>query len=82
MFFLYTLKRIEYKIVHLTLSVMTTGAMFKIAFFFTSPEYLEAFQNFLNGGQASMSFAIENKKQSRMSFLDVQVICEDKIFTK
>ena len=62
---------------------MTTGAMFKIFLsFFTSPEYLEAFQNFLNGGQASMSFAIENKKQSRMSFLDVQVICEDKTFTK
>ena len=28
-----------------------------------------------------MSFAIENEKQSKMSFLDVQVICEDKTFT-
>ena len=28
-----------------------------------------------------MSFAIENGKQSRMSFLDTQVIREDKAFT-
>ena len=28
-----------------------------------------------------MSFAIENEKQSRMSFLDAQVIREDKTFT-
>ena len=28
-----------------------------------------------------MSFTIESEKQSRMSFLDVQIICEDKIFT-
>ena len=28
-----------------------------------------------------MSFTIESKKQNRMSFLDVQVIREDKTFT-
>ena len=28
-----------------------------------------------------MSFKIESEKQSRMSFLDVQIIREDKIFT-
>ena len=28
-----------------------------------------------------MSFAIENEKQSRMTFLDVQIIREDKAFT-
>ena len=28
-----------------------------------------------------MSFAIENEEQSRMSFLDAQVIREDKTFT-
>ena len=50
--------------------------------FFISPEHLEAFKNCLNGRHANMSFAIENEKQSRMSFLDVQVIREDKTFTK
>ena len=50
--------------------------------FFISPENLEAFQNCLNGRHANMSFAIGNEKQSRMSFLDVQVIREDKTFTK
>ena len=50
--------------------------------FFISPEHLEAFQNCLNGRHANMSFAIGNEKQSRMSFLDVQVIREDKTFTK
>ena len=28
-----------------------------------------------------MSFTIENEKQNRMSFLDVEIICEDKTFT-
>ena len=28
-----------------------------------------------------MSFTIESEKQNRMSFLDAQIICEDKIFT-
>ena len=50
-------------------------------FLFTSPKHLEAFQNFLNGRHAHISFAIENEKQSRMSFLDAQVIREDKTFT-
>ena len=48
---------------------------------FTPPKHLEAFQNFLNGQQANMSITIENEKQNRLSFLDVQVIPEDKIFT-
>ena len=34
-----------------------------------SPEHLEAFQYFLNGRQAKMSFTIENEKQNRMPFL-------------
>ena len=29
---------------------------------FTSPEYLEAFQNFLNGRHANKSFKVENEK--------------------
>ena len=36
---------------------------------FTSPKYLEAFQNFLNGRHANMSFTIECKKQKRCPFL-------------
>ena len=28
-----------------------------------------------------MSFTIESEKQNRMSFLDAQIICEDKTFT-
>ena len=48
---------------------------------FTSPLHLEAFQNFLNGQHANMSFTIESEKQNRMSFLDVQIIREDKTFT-
>ena len=39
------------------------------------------FLNFLNGQHANMSFAVENEKQNRMSFLDVQTIHEDKTFT-
>ena len=48
---------------------------------FTSPEHLEAFQNFLNSRHANMSFTIENEKQNRMSFLHVQIIGEDKTLT-
>ena len=48
---------------------------------FTSPKHVEAFRNFLNGWHTNMSFAIKSKKQNRMSFLDVQIIRDDKIFT-
>ena len=44
-------------------------------------KYLEAFQKFLNGRHAKMSFIIENEKQNRMFFLYVQIIREDKTFT-
>lgn len=47
-------------------------------FLFISPEQLEAFQNFLNGGNANMSFAIENVKQNRMPFIIAQILCEVK----
>ena len=48
---------------------------------FTSPKHVEASRNFLNGRHANISFAIEPEKQNRMSFLDVQIIREDKAFT-
>ena len=48
---------------------------------FTLPEHSETFRRFLTGGHANVSFAIEKDKQNRMSFPDVQIICEDKTFT-
>ena len=48
---------------------------------FTSPEHLEDFWNFLNGWHANMAFTIENEKQNRISFLEIQIIREDKKFT-
>ena len=48
---------------------------------FTSLEHLEAFRNFLNGRHDNMSFTMEYGKQNRISFVDVQVICENKTFT-
>ena len=47
---------------------------------FTSPKHLEAFRNFLNGRHANMSFTIERERQSRMFFLDIAIIREDKTF--
>ena len=47
----------------------------------TSLEHLEAFQKFLNGRNANISFTIENEKQNRMSFLDIKIIREGKTFT-
>ena len=48
---------------------------------FTSTQHLEAFPKFLNGWHANMSFTIESEKQNRIFFLDVQILCEDEIFT-
>ena len=48
---------------------------------FTSPQHLEAFQNFLNCRHANISFTIESEKQNRISFLGIQIIREDKTFT-
>ena len=35
---------------------------------FTSPQHLEAFQNFLNGRHGNMSFTIESEKQTVLSW--------------
>ena len=48
---------------------------------FATPKYLQAFQNYVNGGNANISFKIENENQNRMSFLDVQSIREGKKFS-
>ena len=47
---------------------------------FTSPIHLEDFRDFLHAPRAN-KFTIEMGKQNRMSFLDVQIIREDKTFT-
>ena len=44
-------------------------------------EYFAAFRSFLNGRHGNMFFRIEREKQNRMSFINVQVIREDKTFT-
>ena len=81
MLFLYTFKRIGYKTDHLTLSFITTGGMFMLSLFCQSHQnHLESFRNFLNGRHAIMSFTIENETQNRMSFLNAQITCEEKIF--
>ena len=77
---MHSLKRIEYKIVHLTLSIMTAVGMLMICFFYLTRTVRSLPK--LNGRHANMSFAIGKEKQSRISFLDVQVIREDKTFTK
>ena len=48
---------------------------------FTLPKQFEAFSNFLNGRHTNMSFTIELEKQNKMSFLVIEIICEDKTFT-
>ena len=69
-----------YKIAHLTLSLIATGGMLMISLFYL-PKQKGAFQNFLNGQHDNMPFAIESEKRNRMSFLDKQIIREDKTFT-
>ena len=53
----------------------------EIFVWFTSPKHLEAFRYFLNGLHANITFTVENEKQNRISFLDVQIIRENKTFT-
>ena len=48
---------------------------------FTSEKHLEAFQHFLNGRHADMSFTIESEKQNRMFSFDVQIIGVTFLFT-
>ena len=47
---------------------------------FNSPEHLEAFRNFLYGRHTNLSFTTENENQNRISFLDMQIIHNDKTF--
>ena len=76
MLFFYTLERLSNFKPH-----YYRGYVDDIFALFTSPEQLKAFQNCPNGRHANKSFTIGNEKQKRMSFLDVQIIHEDKTFT-
>ena len=55
-------------------------SMIPLFYLVTSPKHLEAFHNFLNGRHADMSLIIEREKQNRMSFLDIEIIREDKTY--
>ena len=72
MLFLYTLKRIGYKIVLLLLSLITTDVDDSFVLL-TSTENVEAFQNFLNGWHFNISFTIENEKQNMFSWLFMNI---------
>ena len=46
-----------------------------------SPEHLKCFQSYLNSRHVNISITIENEKDNRMSFLDVNIIREQGKFT-
>ena len=48
---------------------------------FNSPEHLQCFPSYLNSCHRNISFTIENEKDNRMSFLDVNIIREQGEFT-
>ena len=50
-------------------------------FLFNSAEHLKRFYSYLNFGHLNISLTIENKKDKRMSFLDVNIISEKDKFT-
>ena len=48
---------------------------------FNSPKHLKRFQSYLNFPHVNISFTIENKKDNRMSFLNINIIHEQGQFT-
>ena len=48
---------------------------------FNSPEYLKRFQSYLNSCHVNICFIIENENDNRISFLDVDITCEQGKFT-
>lgn len=56
--------------------------VFNIFVLFNLPEYLKCIHSYLNTRHVNISFTLENKKDNRMSFFDILIICEqDKITT-
>ena len=48
----------------------------EIFFLFNSPEHLKRFQIYLNSRHTNISFTIENEKDNRISFLNINIIRE------
>ena len=48
---------------------------------FNSAEHLKCFYSYLNSRHLDISLTIENEKDNRMSFLDINIICEKVKFT-
>ena len=48
---------------------------------FNSAEHLKRFYSYLNSCHLNISLTMENEKDNRMSFLDVNIICEKDKFT-
>ena len=46
-----------------------------------SPEHLNRFKSYLNSRHVNISFTIENEKDNRIFFIDLNIICEQDIFT-
>ena len=43
---------------------------------FNSPEHLKCFESYLRSRHVNISSTVENKKDNRMSFIDVSIICK------
>ena len=52
-----------------------------ISILFKSNDHLKYFQEFLNSCHINMSFSMETEKENKLSFLDLEVICEVGKFT-
>ena len=48
---------------------------------FKSSDHLKRFQNYLNSYHFNMSFSVETEQSNKISFLDVNVICQQGKFT-
>ena len=55
--------------------------IYDIFLLFKSNDHLKHFQDFLNSCHSNMSFSMETEKENKLSFLDVEVICEQGNFT-
>ena len=47
---------------------------------FNSPEHLKCFKSYLSSRHVNISSTVENKKDNRMSFIDVSIICKQDKF--
>ena len=78
--FWFTTKKIGLNVVHWNIDHCTIEGTFMI-YLFNSPGHLKRFHSYLNSYYLNISFTIENEKDNRMSFLDVNIIREQGGFT-